>query len=183
MADIRSAAFRTQPFPVTVRGVEFQFPSVPASQWLDAFSHPTFHLIVFRMMDAEQTGVFLDALDSGRLDVEDYEKLANAALTEASGRPWWETWKLMSAVVNQESGGRLLGTLVLEGVDASSITLAAWCAAVWALLTRNADTAQLMKLEMQISMPPPGVEDDEWDNDDFDAVAARMRSIPGARVG
>lgn len=185
MPDIRSAAFRTQPFPITVNGVELMFPTLPAARWLEAFGSPAFHVSVAHMMTVDQRDPLLDALSSGRLSVEDVvQKLAHTALAEAAGRPWWEAWKLMSSVVNQDTGGRLLGSLVLAGVDAERITLAAWCSAVWALITRNADTTELMKMEMQLQMPPPGEEADGWDDvEDFNATAARLRSMPGVSVG
>lgn len=184
MPDIRSAAYRTRPFPVTVNGVKLMFPALPAARWLEAFGEPGFHVVVTHMMDAGQRDIFLDAITDGRLDVPDVEALAHAALAEASGRPWWEAWKLMASAVNQDSGGRLLGSLVLSGVDAERITLAAWCSAVWSLLTRNADTTELMKMEMQLQMPPPGADPDGWDDvEDFNATAARLRSMPGVSVG
>jgi hypothetical protein len=182
VADHRGAAYRSLPFRVTSGSLSVEFPAVPASQWLSILTGEGGRRGVLQLLPAGQMDALLDALSAGQATVQDVSRITQSAVTEASGYPWWQAEMLISSVVGEDR--RVLGGLVLAGVDPERITLAAYCAAVWALLTRNASEESLMKLEAQMMTPPPGVDIDELDEvEDFDAVARSLRATPGARVG
>lgn len=182
MGDLRSAAFRSHPFRVGVKGVELEFSPLPAARWLGAIpagTHAVFGL-------AEDGGLdrVIDALQDGEMDIDDVKRLISLAIGEAAGRPYWEAERLIGAVSNDTDRGRVLGELVLAGVDPERITLAAFCSAVWSLLIRNADSTQRLTMEAELSIPPDGAEPEDFGpEEDFGAMAQRMRAMPGVSVG
>lgn len=128
-------------------------------------------------------GRFIDKVESDELDAGDVRTFAHSALAQSAGRPWWEAQRLIGACFND--GGRLLGTVLMRGVDPSRMTLAAFLACVWAKLTENADVTSLAKLESELLVPPPEATEDERaavDEDVFTMVE-RMRAMPGVRTG
>lgn len=182
MPDLRSAAFRTTPFTIEVKGVSLIFPSVPATAWLDVVSTDHYPTQTLGLMEWESHERFLDAIGSGRLDVSDLLRIAHKALAEAGGRPWWEVLRLTNSAFEQS--GRLLGALLCSGVRPESMTLAAFCACVWATVTKGADATEMMKAESRLMVPPPNADLDEIpEDDDFQAMARRAQSMPGIRTG
>lgn len=184
MSTLGEAAFRTRPFTVQRAGLDLVFTHRPASEWIADLVTDHYPVRILQSMEARSYEQMMDAAEAGRITRDDLVPLAHQALAEAGGRVWWETANLVGAVV-REPTGRLLGELVLAGVRPETMTLAAYCAAVWARLVQNADATQLMKLEAQLTMPPAGVPLDEMpdDTDDFAATAQRLQNMPGIRTG
>lgn len=180
MADLRSAAFRSHPFRVGVRGVELEFPPLPAARWLGAIpygAHAVLHL-------SGSVDAVIDALQDGEMELEDVKRLINLAIGEAAGRPYWEAERLIGSVFNDTDRGRVLGEMTLAGVDPERITLAAFCSAVWSLLIRNADSTQRLTMEAELSIPPDDAEAEDFGpEEDFAAMTQRMRAMPGVSVG
>lgn len=184
MPDLRSAAFRTEPFRITYQGLELAFRYEPAAVWMDALNKRSWVYHVLQFQDTDTHERMLDAIGQGEMSEADLPRIARAALAEAGGRAWWEIDRLTQVVYSD--GGRLLGSLVLAGVDPMRITLAAWCAAVWARLVQGADTQQTMKIESQLVVPPPEATEDELAAADeaFGNVdVARLRQMPGISIG
>lgn len=183
MADLSSAAFRTGLFSVTYKGLELEVRTESAREWLESFGRGTWVRDVRLMVTEESYDLVLDAAANGHLTDDDVLPLARTIMAVAAGRPWWEAERLVASL--WPSGGRLLGTLVLAGVDPARLTLAAYCSAVWAQLTKGADTEQMMKLESQLQIPPPGVTPDEMEafDDGWGMDVNQLRSMPGMSVG
>lgn len=179
MASLSEAAFRTGPFEIELNGHRLVFPHLTADRWTTAMFSGD--LSVVQLMTPEQFDLLLDLIEDESLSVEDVHRVARKAVAEAAGRPWWEAERLVASVF--EPTGRILGNLMLSGVRPETMTLAAWCAAVWALITRNADGTDLMKAEMQLSVPPAEADEDDLAQDDFEAAVRRAQGAPGVRVG
>lgn len=182
MPDLRSAAFRTIPFTVHYKGTPFRFPPLPASEWIEAICDAA--PAVLTLMETDSYDVFLDAIGDGSLVTSDLQGIANRAVAEAGGRPWWEVQRLIGSLLHPESGGRLLGAVLATGVQPERVTLAAFCAVIWFTVTKGADATELMKAESKLSVPPSGIDLDEIpEDDDFEAAARRMQNTPGMRIG
>jgi hypothetical protein len=181
VASLATAAFRSEPFQVRVGEHTLWFPHLTADYWVRALSPGSSLLNIVQLMSPEEYDRFLDLLLSGDISAADVPRIANRAVSEAGGRPYWESQRLVSSVF--EPTGRVLGSLMLHGVHPETMTLAAYCSAIWALLTRNADTTEMMKAEAQLSVPPPDADPEDLPDDGFDAALARARSAPGVRIG
>jgi hypothetical protein len=183
--DLRTAAFRTEPFTITYNGQALTFRHEPASVWLDVQSRASWVYAICQLADVASYERMLDAVSDGVLRTDDMPRIARAALAEAGGRAWWEVERLISVVYGDGDGGRLLGALVLAGVDPTRITLAAFCSAVWARLTQGADTMQTMKLESQLTIPPAEASEEEVtaSEEGFGDPVARLRQLPGVSIG
>lgn len=181
MADLRSAAFRTDPF--SVRG--YTWPHLNAARWLDLLSTGAWPVRLIQAMDGEAHERLLADVESGALAVPDgLLPLAREVLSEAAGRPWWEVETLVSTCYGGD--GRVLGMVLLSGIDPGSVTLASFCCAVWAQVTKGADGIELMKAEAQLKVPPPEVTAEELEQqpeEDMAAMVERMRAMSGARIG
>lgn len=181
MPDLRSAAFRTTPFSITHKEVILRFPPLPASVWIEAIGNGPVALV---QLMGDGYDDFLDAIGNGSLVTADIPHIANRAVAEAGGRPWWEVQRLIGSLLHPESGGRLLGAVLATGVQPERVTLAAFCAVIWSTVTKGADATELMKAESKLSVPPPGIDLDEIpEDDDFEAAARRMQNTPGMRIG
>lgn len=169
---------------VRLKGAEYVFTGRGARPWVTAVLPDPMYPSVLRLMTPGGYELLMDRVEDGDVSPADLQRIASLAVKEAGGRPWWETVTLVRSVFAAPSSDRLLGSLILRGVRLDDLTLAEFCAAVWARLTENADDKQLFKLEAQLSVPPPGADLEDLDEpQDFSAVAARMRAMPGVRVG
>ncbi len=92
---------------------------------------------------------------------------------------WWESYRLLDLSASASIAGRM----VLAGVDPHRLTPAAWCYAVLEEVTRGMDEKQRFRFDAELSVPPPGVEDDDmsWGAMSFDEMVAQARNTPGMR--
>lgn len=184
MVNLAWAVLGTGPLTVRLKGAEYTFPGRGARPWVTAVLPDPMYPSVLRLMTPDGYERLMDRVEEGAVRPVDLQRLASLAVKEAGGRPWWETVTLVRSAFSAPTSDRLLGSLILRGIRLDDLTLAEFCAAVWARLTENADDKQLFKLEAQLSIPPPGADlDDLDDSQDFAVVAARMRAMPGVRVG
>lgn len=184
MANLAWAVLGTAPLTVRLNGAVYAFPDRGARPWVKAVLQDPMYPSVLRLMTPDGYDGLMDRVEDGDASPAELRRIASLAVREAGGRPWWETITLVRSAFTAPSSGRLLGSLILRGVRLDDLTLAEFCAAVWARLTENADDKQLFKLEAQLSVPPPGADMEDLDESpDFAAVAARMRAMPGVRVG
>ena len=182
MADLASAAFDRHGFEVTAGRFRIGVPFVSADRWALALCRQPHRSSVIALLPPESQRRVDEWIMSGRMDTATLDKLIYGMISGAGGRPWYQTRMLVHTAMG--SDGRILGMLLLRGVRAQDLSLAEYCAAIWAVCTENAGPMDLMKMEAQLSVPPPGVAPDEFDEiEDFQAMADRMRSMPGVRVG
>lgn len=184
MADLASAAFRAGPLEIVHREVRYVFPHRSAAEWMTLVSEQTWPFDLVQSMEFESYERMLDAAESGAFETADILPLARAVLAAAGGRPWWEVQRLCNVAVAGD--GRLLGALVLNGADPARLSLAAFCAAVWARLTENLDATGMMKAEAELQIPPPEVTAAEMAAAEQRSMADLVqaaRSMPGVRTG
>lgn len=172
-----AAALTRNPVTVQVDGRDIAVPYRTAGEWLAALSDSQPSLCLVRLTDETNRAWLLSRLAEGTLDLEAAARGSYDALEQVGGRRWWETYRL--ALLGVEDP--LLGHLVLAGVDPYARGLGEWCAAVYTLATRNAKPEDQFKLDAQLAAPPPGYED-EWETEeDFAAMVAAARNMPGMR--
>jgi hypothetical protein len=180
VADFRSAAFRSRPFSVDLDGTEYWFPSVTAATWLSCLAESNWPRAVLGLAEAESFDTFADQAATGARRPADMPRLARAALAEAAGRPWWEAERLSATALEQPG---VLGTVLAKGVDPSRMTLAAFLAVIWSAITQGAEKSERMRIEAELSVPPPEALEEADDAFDMTATVQQMRNIPGVRVG
>lgn len=187
MADFRFAAFRTEPFTISLGAgsvtQEFPFPVLPAQEWLEILGSNNWAVAVVGTIPGTWHETFIDRVELGRIGTADVIAFAHSALAQSAGRPWWEAERLVNSCFHD--GGRLLGTVLTNGVDPSRMTLAVFLACVWATLTKGADATALAKLEGELLVPPPEATQAERAEleDDVLGMVDRLRAMPGVRTG
>jgi len=182
VADLGPAVFRDGPFSVTVAEHHYLFRHEPAATWARALFASSWILQVLHLMDPESYEEMLDRIQEGSVSQEHVRRIAHAALADAGGRPWWEVERLVRACGSND--GRLLGRVVLAGVDPARVTLAAFCAAVWAAATEGAGPEDMLKMESMLTVPPPdALAEEAVPVENPDEVVARLRQLPGVRLG
>jgi hypothetical protein len=177
VADFSAAVFRQGPFTVTVDDHSYTFPSLTADKWLDVLAHPAWHVAVFRLCDDDAREAFTDRVEQGDADELELKRIVHAALAEAGGRTWWEVTRLSGIVLAQPT---VIGSLFMRGARPDVCTLAAFLAAVWALVTQNGSDTERTQREMELTMPPPeALAEEEPEPISMDDLVARMRAAPG----
>lgn len=157
---------RPRPVTVTVAGRAVQLRAATAAEWIDALASPAFTETVFaRMADPEAMKPVYLSMAVGKTTLMDMQRAAREAVTAAAGLPWWKTARLVGWAT-YGAPADLWGLLVLRGVDAERMTIAAWCSAVWAIVVENRDAAGKERMRFNLALPPEGeVDMSDWTMD------------------
>lgn len=165
-------ALSRKPLSITVAGEQFHLPWRPAAEWaLSLERYAVLSAVLAEPKDRDRLALLLlerpDACKE--IEQESYRLLA-----EQAGRPWWEAVRLVMAADSPEA----LGHLTLAGVDPWSVSFGQWCAATYALYTKDQNAEGRLKFDFSLSIPPEGFED-EWDDgaDDADAIALAVAGM------
>lgn len=164
-----------------VDGHPYTFPPLPAAVWLDVLSRPAWPYHVLTLADEASHEAFTDRAERGEAGWPELIRVAHAALSAAAGRPWWEAQRLAWTCL---TGPNVTGAVLMRGVDPQGVTLAAFLAVVWVLLTQNGDDMKRAQMEMDLTMPPPeAVEEMQAQEVSMEDLVARMRQAPGVSIG
>lgn len=157
MAADALAALRIWAIDVELAGETFTVPPRPAVDWFLAIldQDAALPLIPGLMVgDAEER--ISDLLLDGNLDIETVVARSRELLTEAAGRPWWEADRLIrSSAAEWHIIG---GELTRLGVDLEKVSLAAALNAIYVVCIRTMDEKERNKFDIQLRVPPIGVE-------------------------
>lgn len=167
-------AFSRDPVPVTLCGETFWLPWKPAAGWLLKVDHLDLLASLLATQEDRDRMAELTLFEpTGReqLRAESYRILG-----EQTGRKWWESVRLLGTSGSPE----ILGSLTLSSVDPWSVSVGQWCAAVYALCTRNQDQQGRLRFDFSLSIPPEGFED-EWDDgsDSPEETASAVAKLMG----
>lgn len=179
--DFAAAAFGP-PAKFEVDGATFELRPATAAEWVTAMYSDHYPVTVAPgMLQDPAEEVISDRLMSRRgADGKWIARVARRALQHAGGRAWWETQRLVGAL----SAPRILGALMLRGVDPHRMNLPQLTAAVYALLSENRDEKGMFMLDAQLVAPPVDADlDDLQDEDDFAAIARQLQGMPGVSIG
>ncbi|MFD3535244.1 hypothetical protein [Streptomyces sp. NPDC058664] len=160
--------------PIQIGGQTFNLAWRPAAEWTGV---ETGFDVIALLSEEDRSAIGRMVLD-GTVNTDNVVSAAHQALELVTGRRWWEGWKLLAMSVQPDA----LGHLTLAGVDPWQRSAYEWCAATYALFTRNADEKDRLRFDFQLSIPPRGYED-EWgteDGDDPEAVEKALTAWIGA---
>jgi hypothetical protein len=98
------------------------------------------------------------SLARGELTHGDWNDMAMEILEQAAGRKWWQAVNLIVGMKDADNWTTIFGGLMLRGVDADTISLAAWLDAAMALCTEHMDKEERIKFRLTIDTPPVGTD-------------------------
>lgn len=149
-------------------------PWRPAAEWVSHLDH--LHVLAARLADQEGRNTLARTIARNPAAAEELKDESLRILTEATGRKWWESGRLLATSADTE----VLGRLVLAGVDPWQRSAGEWAAAVYALCLKDQDQKGRDKFEFTLSLPPPGYEE-QWDDGlpDLDELAAQYAQALG----
>ena len=171
------AAVRCWPVDVTIAGRQHRILARPAADWIVAILADTWSQIVPGLVDVDDDAI-TDRILAGDITPHDQVVAARDAIAVAAGVPWWVAIRLVNVAAAQAS---VIGEVTLRGVDAQSVSFAAWCAAVYQAVTRNADEKERDRFDRDLRELPEGVPAEELY--DEDAAADRFEAFFATRGG
>lgn len=160
----------------TTNGVELRVPARPAAWWMSKLVDEYEGEVSFRPFALlASTGSALLAAEAGI----DLGAAAEALISAGSGRPVEETYRLISVI--NSSWDLLGGKLVVNGVDASKLSFAAWLDAAWYLIRQSvADSGEGAEESLReiVDFVKNGPEaEGSMDEDAFAAATAEMSTF------
>lgn len=160
-------------------GLGLLVPHAPAAKWIDAvISSPDPGKIILHLATEEAADQILDRMISGHLDPSDLDKASYGLIRQACPYPeWWKSVRLLVL----STGADVCGRTVAAGMDPWSLTAGQWVTGVYAMLAEGIPKDKLFQFDSSLEAVPPGVEDDVWGADDFDAMVQQARMMPGMR--
>lgn len=174
--------FAREPVRVTIARERVLLPYHPAAAWIDAVcasSGPSGALLPL-LNTADRTRL-IGSLARGHVTADQTATAFYDALrTAIPGHPddpmaWWESYRLLVLSTSPAAAGRML----LAGVDPWAQAPAAWCYALYELMTKGLEAKDKFRFDAELKSPPAGVADDDWGDMGFDQMVAAARSTPG----
>lgn len=168
--------FAREPQRVTIAATRVTLPYSPAAAWIGAIcgSTTTAGALLPLLTETDRATV-IGQLARGTLAADTVASALYDALRAAVPElAWWETYRLIALSAQPSPAGRML----LAGLDPWQLPVAAWCYALYELMTQGAAEKDRFRFDAQLKTPPAGVADDFGDMD-FDQMVAAARSTPG----
>ena len=138
-----------------------------AAEWIIAILGGTMYRILPGWLNAEDALVLSEMLLDGDVSDEELDQLIRDVMTVAAGRTYWWAMNIIGvAAANNESWAKLNGQLILGGVQADRISLAAWVDAMYAVMVRKMDQEAYNQFSAHIEAPPKGAVLDEAEESD-----------------
>ena len=153
---------------LTVAGYPLTIPWHPAIDWIEVIRHDPGRLVAEL---AENGSELVIAMALGEVPWRTVQEASQQLLSDETGDKWWTVLKL----VYSSAQGGVLGELTLSGIDPARVSLGQWCAAVYRVLTRNAEDKDKLRIDFELEMPPPGYEDAWDDGNSYEAMVALAR--------
>lgn len=179
MPEFAGAAFHTGPLSVRLDDVTYTVDPLTAAGWLRVLPWEGWPLLLFNEhFSSRSRDRVLDRLTAGTWTRADVVGLGRAALAEAAGRPWWEAERLAAWSLQKH----VLGAVLAKGTDPERLTLAAFLAVTEHLVMSGLDEMRRAQAEAELMMPPPE-EIRNQPEEDLSTTVARMRGLPGVRLG
>lgn len=170
-----SDPYRRDPVSVVLGDRAVTVPWAPADRWVTCVVSSPLGILTGLTSDAEGAEVVERVID-GQLTPDQVSRAAYELLEQAVPYRWWKTVRLLSLSTRDD----IVGHMTLAGLDPRGLTVAQWAMAVYVLVTRNCDAKEKFKADAEFDSPPPGVVDDDWmSDDDFNAMVAQARAMPG----
>lgn len=174
--------FAREPVRVTIARERVLLPYHPAATWIAAVaSHSGPSGALIPLLPENMRPVIVTLMARGSITAEHTATAFYDALrTAIPGHPnnpmaWWESYRLLNLSTDPAAAGRML----LAGVDPWEQAPAAWCYALYELMTKGLEAKDKFRFDAELKTPPVGVDDDDWGDMGFDQMVAAARSTPG----
>lgn len=156
--DFDPDARRLAGIDVELGGVWHTIPARPAGDWIRALRNNWTGML----LELIDTPVLDDALFDGNITTGELTAAARDALTAAAGVRWSVATRLIGFGQGPEAGGEL----ILRGVDAEQVSLGTYVLACYSIATRHQDTKRRAEIDMELQLPPAGVDAEDWYDED-----------------
>jgi hypothetical protein len=174
--------FAREPVRITLARERVTLPYHPAADWIGAVcaSTSTSGAILPLLTDTDRNRA-IGQLARGTLTADQAaDAFYDALRTAIPGHPdnplpWWESYRLLVLSTDPAAAGRML----LAGLDPWEQPPAAWCYALYQLMTQGLDAKAVFRFDAELKTPPAGVDDDDWGDMSFDQMVSAARSTPG----
>lgn len=177
-----AAALRPAAVVVELGDWEYEIPSLPAADWLEAFTDGWAGVVPGLLGVEDEISVLRD-YHAGRITKDDILGAARACIEAASGRRWWQAERLLNTTLNDEFWPTLHGSLLLRGVDLERLSLGAVLNAIYVLMVENMKEDRRHQFDATLEAPPPSAVAAEWDDaaaeDDFMAALGEQAKLHG----
>ena len=152
-----------QPLSVelTIAGQEFDIPAQSAAEWLAVLMVEDLDLADIFPGMVEDPAPVEDLILDGKLGLEELEETIFSVVEVVSARPWYVTLRLVeTARVSWDVVG---AELLLRGVDATKVSLAAWLDMALLVILRTMDPKDIQMFTLKLESPPPSGKKEEAD--------------------
>lgn len=174
--------FAREPVRITIAREQVTLPYHPAADWIAAATTSTgpsgalIPLLPDNMRPVIVTLMARGTITADQTATAFYDAL-RTTIPGGTNQPyaWWESYRLLALSTDPAAAGRML----LAGLDPWQQTPAAWCYALYELMTRGLEAKDKFRFDAQLKTPPAGVDDDDWGDMDFDQMVSAARSTPG----
>jgi len=152
-----------QPLSVelTIAGQEFDIPAQSAAEWLTVLMVEDLDLADIFPGMVEDPAPVEDLILDGKLGLDELEETILGILEIVSARPWWVALRLVE--IARTSWDVLGAELLLRGVDATKVSLAAWLDMALLVALRSMDPKDIQMFTLKLESPPPSAKKEEAD--------------------
>lgn len=149
---------------MTIGGRTLYLAWRPAAEWTGVRTE----MDVVRFLAEDDRALVGRLIIDGAITSDNVVRAVHGVLEAVTGRRWWEGQRLLVISTQPDA----LGHLTLAGVDPWQRSAYEWCAATYALFTRNADEKERLRFDFNLSIPPRGYSD-EWGTEGDDPAAVQ----------
>lgn len=172
------AALRCWPITINLGGDTYRIGPRPAIDWIMPLIDEDWMRVVPGLLDRDAGSPLPALLLSGTVQGAECVRAARDATEIAAGMSWWTAVRL---VLSSTQYADLSGQLVIDGVDATRVSLGAFTQATYRIMTRDADKKQRAKIDRSLEARPAGLRSEEMYDpkraSDLFAKMARSRGI------
>lgn len=161
------ASLRPCPVDVELGGWVYTIPPLPAADWIEAVLDGAIFPGLLRDRATERDVLSLLAQDEATTD--ELVEANRAALEVAAGRSWWSADRLIRSAMHEAVRPVLLGSLLGDGLSLRSLSLGAFCDAVYARAVYGLDEDKRGELDAELNLPPAEAADELWDDAEAEA--------------
>jgi len=158
------ASLRIAPCVTTIAGHDFVIEGHCAADWITMILGGTLHQVIPGWFQAEDDELILtNMILDGDVTNEELNTITLEVMGIAAGRAAWWAINLIGMVASDNSvWATINGRLLLGGVRADEVSLAAWIDACYSCIVDSIDDKdQRFQFDSQVETPPPDMAIDE----------------------
>jgi hypothetical protein len=148
---------------VTLGGVVYTVPALPAADWLAAIVGEPGAILPGLLPHDDQREIHRRVL-RGQLDLEEVNGAWRELLGVACGRTWWSASRLCMSASDPDAWPVVHGRLLTSSIDLDVVSVGALCNALFFMMLNNcADDEERHRVRFELELPPPGEVPEEVD--------------------